>query len=86
MSARELAEWMAHDAMSPLPDRRMDHHFAALTANLMSAQTKRKDGRAWQHKDFLLFQPPEPAPDEAERRARVARELLAAFRGLRAKA
>jgi hypothetical protein len=84
MSARELAEWMAHDAESPLPDRRADLHFAHLAHLVATAGLKKKGGGAWAVADFLLFQPP-PEPTEAERQADLARRLIETFRALGAK-
>lgn len=77
MSAEEFLEWQAFDAIDPLPDRRADLQFAATTAALMNALSKRKDGEPWRAADFLLFDwPPPPAPGPAPD---LGAQLRAAF-------
>jgi hypothetical protein len=80
MSGAEFAEWMAFDAIDPLPDRRGDWQHATLSAHLLNALTTRQDKRPWRPQDLLLFGRPEPQPHD---RAAVARQALAVVQALR---
>lgn len=81
MSAAELAEWMAFDAHDPLPDRRMDWHFAALSALTLNVHAKRSTGGGWDPAELRLFAKawaePEPVQD---RRVTVARTIMASVK------
>lgn len=87
MPAAELAEWMAFDRISPLPDRRADIHFAALTSAVLNGLgAKPEGGGRWQVEDWILFRPERLAEeaDEATRRATVARSVLTQMRAFMA--
>lgn len=88
MSAAELAEWGAFDSISPLPDRRLDIHFAQLAATLLNGLgAKRQGGAPWTASDWLMFQPDKIAEaiDEDARRALVARTVLTQMRAYAAR-
>lgn len=76
MSVAELLDWQRFDAESPLPDRRLDMHFAVQTSSVLNAWVKRADGGHFTAADFMLFdrrvEEPPPPP--------VAGRLLTAFR------
>ena len=81
VSAAELREWMEFDARDPLPDRRADWHFAALSSLNANLHARRDTGGRFTAEEFRLFadvwRPPVPAED---RRADVARTILASVR------
>lgn len=86
MSVEELREWIAIDAVDPLPDRRADWHLAALAALNLNLHAKRDKGGAWSADEMRPFAKSwDPPPDhseqaESDRRAAVARTILDNFR------
>ena len=78
MSAAEFAEWIAFDAHDPLPDRRQDWHFAALSALMANLHATRRAGGAWTAPELRLFARAWDAPaDEAARRDRLRADAAA---------
>jgi len=84
MSLPEFLEWMAIDARDPLPDRRMDWHWAAAAALDLNLHAKRRgSSQPWAAQEMRLFRDAWAAPPDegsaaiADRRAAVARKFLA---------
>ena len=87
MSAAEFREWMVLDAHEPLPDRRADWHFSALSALTLNVHAKRQDGGAWKPDELRLFRTAwdDPAEAVSERRAAVAAQARQVFGALKAR-
>ena len=81
MSLAEFHEWMVWDAHEPLPDRRSDWQHAATAALNLNIHAKRQGGGAWQPDELRLFRNVwDPPVTSAERRAAVARDVVARLR------
>lgn len=78
MDSAEFTEWLAFDAIEPLPDRRVEAYLAQLAQILVNVN-RRADTPPYALADFLLFrEPPPPAsPQELEDKVR---SVFAAFR------
>lgn len=77
MTAAELREWMEFDARDPLPDRRSDWQFAALSSLTANLHAKRDFGGRFMADEFRLFADVwKPPVDAADRRAAVAQAVM----------
>jgi hypothetical protein len=81
MSGEEFMRWVTFDLHDPLPDRRMDWHFAALSALTLNLHAKRAEGGSWGPAELRLFSKAWERPQSAqERRAAVAQTILSSVR------